>query len=851
MTAASGAVSYTDSYVKFLTASTSDVAFLYRAIDLTKNCMIRAMVRCESGTTLDDLVGIYEKSSVPTAGNTSTIEGELIASLGINSTNGIRGSIRQKPTWKLEDFQSLTNQQSISVLANWAVDYGTARCFDSSGSKRFECYHSASFVSCYTRHTVATSTVNQWAFFRVTSWGNNNSIGPAFRMTGSTGNRYYVRVRNSDEKIEWARETGNSSFSSIEVSANAQAVDQLDWLAFSVTGTGSSTVVKFWKSTQEFSQLGPDYWGPATWTSTQDPTIVGGSNDYSVNTGDYVGMSYYQAASASYDRIDNFTWGPYSGLSESIARDTLIGARTGANSDWYDLTLESKPDDNTIRATVTHANKSSGAYTDTDQGVYATYFGVWRNRVTPVNQAYICLGKRYNDAHTGDWRIDFTAVEETASLTHGVANSHSGTDGAYHLKNVIGYGSRYLSNKKPHVLSRSIDLGAATTWDDFGMRAHSMVLDGSTYVMAYEGDGDAFFPDAEIGFATASDAEGPWTKDGGNPIVLPSLIGGSVVSISGCMLIKDDTAIAAERWKMLVMGTVASYLPRIYLLTCATHNGTWAKYSGSGTNGSVIDASTGWRANGVNDPVVIYDTANTRWLCFVGGYQVSSDPADGWSIGVFESTDGLKTWAVPGGVTNPIIAWDDHGGGSYRKSTISSISNQTVTVQSGHGSYYAVDAPVLVRDTSGGTDFAINRVRSVSGDDVEMFHRLHGWTTSNLLVPFAQDSISAGGSIEFNSGASKWTMFPTVFQPFRRDATSQGAHEVSGRYTADNLVGPWTLDGINSPGLIQSGITADRELVSHENIRIVRLPHGAATNIVSLLEGGMLMGGLQSLGGGM
>jgi len=67
--------------------------------------------------------------------------------------------------------------------------------------------------------------------------------------------------------------------------------------------------------------------------------------------------------------------------------------------------------------------------------------------------------------------------------------------------------------------------GATGAWDDYRVGEPSILKSGSTFYMLYMGEKTAFQTSERIGLATAPALTGPWTKDGGNPVLSPDTSG--------------------------------------------------------------------------------------------------------------------------------------------------------------------------------------------------------------------------------------------------------------------------------------------------------------------------------------
>ncbi|MFC1926206.1 hypothetical protein ACFLWV_00440 [Chloroflexota bacterium] len=216
-------------------------------------------------------------------------------------------------------------------------------------------------------------------------------------------------------------------------------------------------------------------------------------------------------------------------------------------------------------------------------------------------------------------------------------------------------------------------LAGAESWEVEGVGTSWVLYDdvGGTYMMWYSGkDGDGF---TAIGYATAGSPEGPWVKDGGNPVLLKGDIGQwDAYGVGGASVIYDADA---SLYKMWYTGMDASQIARIGYATAAAPEGPWTKNNQGGggplyTSDYVVDiggAGT-WDENGVGGPSVIREDATTYHMWYTGRDD------DGTTLGVVaigytSSTDGVADWdtnkqgavfeksATPGD-------WDERGVGA-------------------------------------------------------------------------------------------------------------------------------------------------------------------------------------------
>ncbi len=218
---------------------------------------------------------------------------------------------------------------------------------------------------------------------------------------------------------------------------------------------------------------------------------------------------------------------------------------------------------------------------------------------------------------------------------------YDGNDG---INNRVGYatssdGITWTKSASSPVLN----LGTSGAWDDVHVSHPSVILDGSTYKMWYAGyDGSLW----KIGYATSSDGIS-WTKSVSNPVLS--------VEAGGTW---DDAAIFTPR--VIIDGSTykmwyAGYDGLTWRIGYATSSDgiTWNKYGSSavfdlGSNGTWDDA------NLIQPHVILSGSTYKMW--YAGNDGVS------WRIGYATSSDGV-TWARSG--SNPVVdlgangTWDD------------------------------------------------------------------------------------------------------------------------------------------------------------------------------------------------
>jgi predicted GH43/DUF377 family glycosyl hydrolase len=192
-----------------------------------------------------------------------------------------------------------------------------------------------------------------------------------------------------------------------------------------------------------------------------------------------------------------------------------------------------------------------------------------------------------------------------------------------------------------------VDLGGSGAWDQSHVFTPFVIYDSDDdiFKMWYGGIGSS--GDWKIGYATASNPLGPWTKYVSNPVLSASVAWeGSMVHFPAVLKLDDGT------YRMMYGGH--DFLGYSAIGTATSDDGiTWTKY---GSNPVISASGSGWMAS---------STFGSRTFVFSGGiyhlYFAAKPAAHLWSkIGYASSPDG-EVWTL--GSNNPVLepsrAWED------------------------------------------------------------------------------------------------------------------------------------------------------------------------------------------------
>lgn len=373
----------------------------------------------------------------------------------------------------------------------------------------------------------------------------------------------------------------------------------------------------------------------------------------------------------------------------------------------------------------------------------------------------------------------------------------------------------------------AITVGGAGAWDEQHVKDPFVLLDGATYHMCFSGArvSDGKF---QIGFASASSEDGPWTKNANNPIV--PLSGGTTRDqTSNCSIIKDEAEPDAnKRWKVLFTGIDTSSPIRFrgYVITCAqppTHTScdTAAEWSAPTLIADVggvgeID-EVGWnrmrpmRLNGVN-----YVFGGVRSLS--GGVAQNQQE-------VYATTS--DRWLGP--VTKTGLVSNGSASSNCNTTTTAAITttgSRTFTVASTTGCNR--DDMVVVDDDATTGNYHVNRIlRVASATSLIMYHNEDALASgARVRSPNAFWRVDAGPTLRIGATYAK---FATCFDPMAGGGSTFDAYaEQTCTWTSSSPTGPWTLYGLGTPTVPLNSFGRG---ASNENPAFATLP-------ISALAGG-------------
>lgn len=193
-------------------------------------------------------------------------------------------------------------------------------------------------------------------------------------------------------------------------------------------------------------------------------------------------------------------------------------------------------------------------------------------------------------------------------------------------------------------------VGAGGSWDASHVGSCAVIYDedATLWKMWYTGTNAG--GTQAIGYATASNPLGPWTKYVSNPVLSPA-VAWEGTQLHYCSVLRES----ATSYKMLYGGGdfLTGSTGRIGMAT-SSDGITWTKYA---SNPVISPSGSGWMQRAVFSPRTLIKVGSVYHLYFtgkaVGGMEYSS-------IGYAQSTD-LITWVM--GANNPVItstrAWEN------------------------------------------------------------------------------------------------------------------------------------------------------------------------------------------------
>lgn len=360
----------------------------------------------------------------------------------------------------------------------------------------------------------------------------------------------------------------------------------------------------------------------------------------------------------------------------------------------------------------------------------------------------------------------------------------NGTDGSAGY--AIGAATRTDDVWSEYGSNPVLEKGTGGTWDDDHVNDPCLLWDGSQYVMYYAGyDGTRY----QIGRATASSHEGPWTKYASNPVL--AVGSGGAIDDSGCAFptVLYESGDTGNEWKMWYRADDGS--TQVIAYAHSSDGISWTK------EGMVLDVGTSgaWDDVGLLPGAIIKD--GVTYNLFYGGRQ-SVTPSVFWQGGLATFTDPEGTYTKD--VGNPIIEARFNDANTSQTLDADPAPGATV-VDIPTPAAFNIGEPVVVVDSD---TTAENFYLTVIGaSTVTLDHAISGTFTDAegaRFRSFAFQSITPRTVLPRSGG---YEAFVTLFQPVD-DLTQPGSKLWEGSFEmrSSALTGTWTYNYVAGRGLL-------------------------------------------------
>jgi hypothetical protein len=435
---------------------------------------------------------------------------------------------------------------------------------------------------------------------------------------------------------------------------------------------------------------------------------------------------------------------------------------------------------------------------------------------------YLAVGEPLTDANTANIQFEWYAEDGDTALDgwHNGRNA-GGSWQIYHYRaypDVNGIPSRFLPEDRTTV---AVGLGGASAWDEQHVKDPYVIKDGASYYMTYSGTRVSDGHD-QVGCASATSPNGPWTKCTGNPIVTLSL-GTTQDSVFNPVIVKDTSEPdSAKRWKILYIGvdTGTPLKFRGFIRTCSAPPtdpacDTAAEWSAAtmiwdvGGVGSIDEAGCGR---------LIPHRFNSTDYLFCGVKPISAGVVQNRYETYGTSSDRWLTAVTKSGTITNNSA--QSGCNTTTTAAITTTGSRTFTVASTTGC--TADMFVVIDDDSTTPNYHHNRILNVvNSTTLTMYHNEDSLASgARVRGPQAFWQIDVGDTGQNVSGT--YYKIATCFDPMAGGGSTFDAYsEKSCMWTSSSVLGPWTLYNFGSP---VAPLNAFARGASNENMGLVNLP---------------------------
>jgi hypothetical protein len=410
----------------------------------------------------------------------------------------------------------------------------------------------------------------------------------------------------------------------------------------------------------------------------------------------------------------NWTWNTSTSAWVSGNTDGTDASNGDTNPDNYFLCGFQIDGDND-RFRMFMGCKSTGASFSNDFGMQVLALTDWvafsATRFGSSTDLWLVWGAPYTtSATTGDQyveRIRFAADDKT----HGYTSQKDTQAGHYLCVHHTAYDGKFFLQEDRTTIA--VDVGAGAAWDSNNIKQPRPFRDDDgTYYMYFTADSST--TNFQLGVASASSPDGPWTKYGSNPILTGA--GGDETHIAAPFVFKDyGDPDSNKRYKLVYTGQPAgSSAGRTYLATAPAPLGTWTK------QGIILDWGTSGSLDEVDASRAIPLFEDGEWQVFYRAEDASAN------VGVLRAhgTD-LASLSKDYDAGYHIVAPLDQA-----QDISANLSGRTASMTDTTG--FDRDQLVLVNQDATPDNWNLSRVRKVTTNtSLELYHAVVGFTTAN------------------------------------------------------------------------------------------------------------------------
>jgi hypothetical protein len=224
-----------------------------------------------------------------------TAQGLAIASaktiMGVDNTSGGGG----------QDFSDNFDRADGALGANWTAAAGTAAIFSNTWRQG-----TGSYGNCFSIYS-ATACDTVINYGKITFSNNSGEFGGMVMRYVDASNKFYAFYMDQNAVWTWNTYASAAGGSTELASGDGGTFTSGDSWGITITGTGASTVIRFWKNPVANTSVSASEWDSGD--TTPELTFSGidpGANN--ADTGKIIGLTAASSA-ANNVRLDNFFGG--------------------------------------------------------------------------------------------------------------------------------------------------------------------------------------------------------------------------------------------------------------------------------------------------------------------------------------------------------------------------------------------------------------------------------------------------------------------------------------------------------------------------------------------------------------